>query len=820
MKKIWNKIYVHIIAIILFLLVSLLYLSPILDGKMIQQMDVTKARGMQKELKDYYAETGETALWTNSMFGGMPAYQIVVLGASKNNIYEHVGKFLRMNLPRNSMDILFIYMIGFYILLIVMGVNPWLSMIGAFAFAFSSYNIIIIGAGHVNKAFVIGLMPLVLGGVIMAYRQKYIVGFILTTLGLGINIYFNHLQMTYYMLIMIFIYAIIQLVNDIREKQITKFVKASMILSAAIVLAVLPNITSLLTTYEYSRETTRGGSELSIDGETQETGLDTEYALAWSYGKLETFTLLIPDFMGGASSGSLTKDSKTYQALVNNNVPRNQAEQFINQVPTYWGDQLFTAGPTYFGAVIVFLFIAGLFLVKSKIKWWLFASVVVSIILGWGSNFMELSEFFLDYVPFYNKFRAVSSILVVASIAFPFLGFLMIKELLNPDIKKQEKQKSINYSLYLTGGIALFFALLGGFLFDFESTTDAQMISSGYPEWLINALQADRASLLTMDAFRSLVFIILTFVICWALINNKIKFTYFLLLLALFVFIDLWSVDKRYLNNKNFAEARMVAELQPTQADIQILQDKDLHFRVFNLTQSPFQETYTSYFHKSIGGYHGAKLRRYQDLIEWHLSRQNVDVMNMLNTKYFIVPGANNQPVVQRNPAALGNAWFVNSVRIVENANQEIEALNDFNPATTAIVDERFADMINGIDFSSTDTTSNTYIELTEYKPDYLAYKSNSDNEGLVVFSEIYYNNKKGWQAYIDDEAVPHLRVNYVLRALRVPPGEHTITFKFEPQSFYAGQRISLISSIIASLIILGLIVWVLIKKSKSTMPN
>lgn len=819
MKKIWNKIYVHIIAIILFLLISLLYLSPILDGKMIQQFDVTKARGMQKELKDYYDETGETALWTNSMFSGMPAYQIVVLGASKNNIYEHIGKFLRMNLPRNSMDILFIYMIGFYILLIVMGVNPWLSMIGAFAFAFSSYNIIIIGAGHVNKAFVIGLMPLVLGGVILTYRRKYIVGFILTVLGLGINIYFNHLQMTYYLLIMILIYAIIQLINDFRKKQIAKFIQASMVLLAAAVLAVLPNITNLITTYEYSRETTRGGTELTTEDKTQETGLDTDYALEWSYGKLETFTLLIPDFMGGASSGSLSKDSKTYQALVNNNVPRNQAEQFINQVPTYWGDQLFTAGPTYFGAVIIFLFIAGIFLVRSRIKWWLFASAIVSIILAWGSNFMELSEFFLDHVPFYNKFRAVSSILVVASIAFPFLGFLMIKELLNPDIKKQEKQKSINYSLYITGGIALFFALLGGLLFDFESTSDAQMISSGYPEWLINAIQADRASLLTMDSLRSLVFIVLTFALCWTLISNKIKFTYFALLLALFIFIDLWSVDKRYLNDMDFIESRKAVELQPTQADIQILQDKDPHFRVFNITQSPFQETYTSYFHKSIGGYHGAKLRRYQDLIEWHLSRQNIDVMNMLNTKYFIVPGANNQPVVQRNPDALGNAWYVDSVRIVEDANQEIEALNNFNPASVAIVDIRFADMVTGIDFSNAEST-NRYIELTEYKPDYLSYKSNSESEGLAVFSEIYYNNKKGWQAYINGEAVPHFRVNYVLRALRVPPGEHTITFKFEPKTFYAGQRISLISSIIASLIIVGLIVWVLIKKSKSTIPD
>lgn len=824
MKSVLKKTYPHLIAVILFLIIPLIYFTPVLEGKKIQQLDVIKAQGMQQELKEYYEETGETALWTNSMFGGMPSYQIIVLGASKNNIFERIYDFVKFTLPNYSVDIVFLYLIGFYVFLVLVGVNPWLSIAGAFAFAFSSYNFIIIEAGHVNKAFAIALMPPIVGGVIAAYRGKYFTGFIATMIALGAHISFGHLQMTYYLLITLAIYAILKLVNDIRNRRIHQFITATAILLGAAILAILPNTTRLWTTWEYSQETIRGGSDLASAG-PEATGLDKEYAMAWSYGTWETFTLLIPNFHGGASSGSLSENSNTYKALLSNGVPAEQARQFIQQVPTYWGDQPFTAGPTYFGAIIVFLFIVGLFLIKGNVKWWALTATLLSILLAWGENFIgfgnPFTNLFFEYVPFYNKFRAVASILVIASVTVPALAFLCAKQLLDKNINKREKQKALNYGLYIAGGLSLFFILFGGMLFDFESASDAQLLQGGYPEWLVNALQKDRAGLLRADAFRSLIFILLGFASLWALINQKMKNSYAIAILALLVLIDLWAVDKRYLNNDDFKPARRALQIEPTQANLQILKDRDSSYRVFNLTANPFTESYTSYFHQSIGGYHGAKLSRYQDLIERHLSQRNMDVLNMLNTRYFIVPGENNQPAVRRNPDALGNAWFVDSVRIVEDANAEIEALNDFDPRTTAVVDRRFEDYISDRlgDMTPGEASSDSIV-LSDYRPDRLTYKSSSAGDRLAVFSEIYYNDEKGWNAFIDGKPVPHIRVNYVLRALAVPAGEHTIEFRFEPRSFYTGQTISLIGSILAGLSIIGFIFVKARRASKPAVPD
>ncbi len=789
----FKKLIPYVVAVVLFVILSLAYMSPVLEGKKLSQGDIVRHKGMSKEVVDFRAETGEEALWTNSMFGGMPAYQISV--KYKANLVQYFDKIMRLGLPRPA-DMVFLYMIGFFILLVVLRVNPWLSIAGAIAFGFSSYFLIILEAGHNSKAHAIGYMAPVIAGFILAYRGKYLAGGILTMLFLALQIRAGHPQMTYYLMMLMLLFGIAELVGALRNKQMIHFAKSSAVILVAVVIAVLTHTTNLWATWEYGKATIRGKSELTSQKENRTTGLDKDYATAWSYGVAETGTLIIPNFHGGSSMGTLSTNSETYKLLLENNIPRKQAEAFIGGAPTYWGTQPFTSGPVYIGSIVIFLFVFGLFVIKGPMKWWLLAGTILSILLSWGKNFMPLTEFFLDYFPGYNKFRAVSMTLVIAELTMPILAFLALNEIFKKEIDKQKLIKTLQYSFYIVGGFLMIFVLLPGAFFNFSSASDAQL-----PEWLIQTMIDDRKSLLRMDALRSLFFILLTASVMWFFLKGKLKITYVFVLLIVLVLIDMWPIDRRYLNNDNFvAERKMDQPFNKTAADEFILKDVDPNFRVLNLTADPFKDAATSYYHKSIGGYHGAKLRRYQELYDSQIQQKfNMNVLNMLNTKYIIQPDKNKKPSAQINMAVLGNAWFVEDYHFVNNADEELEALNDFDPRKLAIIDKRFSDQLNGFTPS---LDSAALIKLTEYKPNELKYQTNTTKDQLLVFSEIYYD--KGWNAYVDGVLTPHFRANYVLRAMILPTGKHLLEFKFEPIVYKVGEKISFASSLLLIIMVLG----------------
>ncbi len=788
----------HITAIIIFLTISLAYFSPVLEGKVLRQHDNIQYRGMSKEIVDFRVKYHKEPLWTNSMFGGMPAYLVSMVYSS--NLFRYVDKYVSLTL-HPPVQYLFLTLLGFYFLLVVgFRVNPWLSIAGAIVFAFSSYFFIILAAGHNTKAHAIAYMAPVLTGIVLSFRGKILWGGVLTGVFLALQMTANHPQITYYTLFIVLIFGLAYLIQAIKEKTLPQFFKTVGVLSLALVLAIGVNITSLLLVNEYGKVSIRGESELTNDQGNKTSGLDKDYILNdYSYGIDETMNLFIPNFKGGASSGFDTK-SQTYKELKAANV--QGAKQIVQHSPlAYWGTQRFTSGLVYVGAAIIFLFVLGLFLVRGPVKWWLAGAVVFSIFLAWGKNFMFLSDFFIHYIPGYNKFRTVSMILVIAEFAIPLLGILVVRDIFDGKISKEAVLKGLKYSLYIVGGIALFFTVFPGMLFDFSAPIDEQLRSSGWPDQLLQSVRDDRKHLLQADAFRSLVFVLLTAGLIAGLIFGKIKKNWFVLGLVIIFLADMWPVNRRYLNNDNFTTKREVKDpFKPSTADLQILQDKDPDFRVLNLTVNTFNDASTSWFHKSIGGYHGAKIRRYQDLITQHISKNNLNVLNMLNTKYIIVPGDKKQPVARQNPSALGNAWFVNKFRIVENPDEEIGALTDFDPSQEAIVDKRFEEYLQGLN-PGIDSASS--ISLISYLPNDLIYESSTTKEGLAVFSEIYY--KEGWKAFIDGKETPYIRVNYVLRALRIPAGEHKIEFKFHPQLYYTGQKISLASSIILLLLFFGL---------------
>ena len=777
-----KKIGPHLMVLLLFMSISFVYFSPLLEGKMLDMHDIKQWQGMSKEVVDFHEKTGENALWTNSMFSGMPAYQIATW--SDANLIQYVVKVITLGMPRPA-SLLFLYLLGFYILLLSLKVDYRLAAVGAIAFAFSSYFFIIIQAGHMTKAHAIAYVPMVVAAVLYTYRGKMLLGGVLTALTVALEIYANHLQITYYLVLMLLIIGLVQFVKDLKAKNLVDFAKRTGVLLVAALLASGTAFTNLATTMEYGKDSTRGKSELSDNLDNKTSGLDKDYATQWSYGIAETFTLLIPNFHGGASQGELTTESETYQAI--KSTPN--AKQLIKQLPLYWGDQPGVGGPTYAGSIVIFLFILGLFFVKSEMRIWLVMATIMSIMLAWGKNFMGLTELFLDYFPGYNKFRAVSMILVIAEFTIPLLGFVALNKFLSSDKLENEKEKTLKLAFYIVGGITLLFALIPSLFFDFVGGQDASLEKNGWP---IDALQSDRAGLLSADAWRSFIFIALTFGTLWLFLKNQLQSKYVIFIVGVLVLSDMWTVNKRYLNNDNFASKRKVEKpYQTSQADQQILNDKDPNFRVFNQTVSTFNDASTSYFHKSIGGYHGAKLKRYQELIENHIAKGNMAVLNMLNTKYFI----SQQGQVQQNPGAMGNAWFVNNVNIVANADAEIAALNGFNPDSTAIVDVRFSEqIIDNLD------NSNTAITLEEYKPNFLKYTSSSTKDGIAIFSEIYYD--KGWNAYIDGKLKPHFRANYVLRGMQIPAGNHLVEFKFEPSTYKTGEIVALVSSAILLLLL------------------
>ena len=772
----------HFIVLLIFVAISFIYFSPLIEGKMLEMHDIKQWQGMSKEITDFRNETGEEALWTNSMFSGMPAYQIAA--RSNGNLIQYVAKIITFGMPRPA-NLLFLYLLGFYILLLSLKIDYRLSAIGAIAFAFSSYFFIIIQAGHMTKAQAIAYLPMVVAAVLYTYRGKMFLGGLLTALTVALQLYANHLQITYYLVLILLLIGLVQLIKDIQANNLVDFLKRTGVLILAALLASGTSFTRLATTMEYGKDSTRGKSELTDNIDNKTTGLDKDYATQWSYGITESFTLLIPNFYGGASQGSLSENSETYQAIKRS----PNAKKLIKQLPLYWGDQPIVSGPTYAGSIVIFLFFLGLFFVKSKMRIWLIIATILSLMLAWGKNFMPLTDFFLDYFPGYNKFRAVSMILIIAEFTIPLLGFLALNKFLVSKHSELEKKKPLQLAFYLSGGLCIFFALFASLLFDFVGLQDINLEKNGWP---IDALQSDRANLLKTDAWRSFIFITLTFSLLWLFIKNKIQSKYVILSIGVLILLDMWTVNKRYLNNDHFARKSKVEKpYNKTQADQQILRDTDPNYRVFNSSVSTFNDASTSYFHKSIGGYHGAKLKRYQELIERHISMGNQAVINMLNTRYII----NRNGQVQKNSAALGNAWFVSKINFVENADEEINALSGFDPKSTAVIDKRFSDQIINVLDSNTGN-----INLLEYRPNYLKYNSESVNEGIAIFSEIYYD--KGWNAYIDGEKKSHFRANYVLRGMKIPSGNHIVEFKFEPLTYKIGETVSLTSSIILLLLL------------------
>ena len=778
----------HILVLLLFVAISFIYFSPVLEGKMLDQHDIKTYKGMSKEIKDFRDNTGNEALWTNSMFSGMPAYQISV--KYKKNLIQYVDKVLTLNLPR-PVNLLFLYLVGFYILLLTLKIDYRIAFIGAIAFAFSSYFFIIIQAGHMSKAHAIAYFPMVVASVLYTYRGRVLLGGALTALTVALEIYTNHFQITYYLVLVLLIIALFQLYKDIKKNNLPDFFKRSTILILAAILAAGTSFTRLKTTSDYGKESTRGKSELTSNIDNKTKGLDKDYATQWSYGIAESMTLLIPNFYGGSSSSSVLSldDSKTIDFLkkFKNKKLANSLAQYKSS--SYWGDQPIVSGPTYAGAIVVFLFILGLLFIKSELRIWLLLATIMSLMLAWGKNFMPLTDFFLDYFPAYNKFRAVSMILIIAEFTIPLLGFIALDKFLSSSVDVKEKRNPLKLAFYITAGITLIFALFPSVFLDFLSEKDLNPIASGIvtPDGFLDALALDRSSLLSSDAWRSFIFIGLTFGLLMLYLKRTIKARYVILLIGVLVVCDMWNIDKRYLNEDNFVrKSKIKIPYKPTQADNFILSDKDPNFRVFNTSVSTFNDASTSYFHKSIGGYHGAKLKRYQELIEFHISKGNMDVLNMLNTKYFI--SRDGKP--QLNSLALGNAWFVNNINLVKNADDEIAALKEFDPINTAVIDTRFSNYI-------IDSLNNfsSIIKLDTYKPNYLKYSSESLNDGIAIFSEIYYKN--GWNAYIDGVKTDYFRANYVLRALKIPSGKHTIEFKFEPSVYSTGENISLASSLI-----------------------
>ncbi|MFT2009160.1 YfhO family protein [Pontibacter sp. 13R65] len=785
----------HAIAILIFFILTAVYFSPVLfDDKSVAQHDILQSKGGSKEIQDYRARTGEETLWTNSMFGGMPSYLINTHYTGDLSGYIH--KILTFDMPAMAANI-FITLLCAYILMVMLGLNVWLSVVGAIAFAFTSYNIIILEAGHNTKSLTIAYIPMVLGGMLYALRRNLWIGAAVFALGLTLNIHFNHLQMTYYMLLMVLVFIVVEIVYAIKEGTIVDLVKRGLVLGVATLLAVGVNFGRLYTTAEYSQHSIRGKSELSVanSGDKTSSGLDREYAFNWSYGVSETMTLLIPNFYGGSSSSSLDSDSETYQAFTRMGVPPGQAAQIVQQgMPMYWGAQPMTSGPVYVGAIICFLFVLGLFIVNTRARIWLLTATLLSFMLAWGKNFEAFNYLMFDYFPGYNKFRAVSSALVIAQITIPLLGMLALYKVFRDKDVVRDLDRKVLYAVGITAGICLLVWLLAG-TFGFVGTVDQQLLQAQYP---VDAIRADRESLMRSDAFRSMAFILLAAALLYFYLKNKITATLAIAGVGVLVLVDLWSVDKRYLNEADFQKRAVENYFQPTQADKMILQDKDPHYRVFYLP-NPFNDARTSWFHKSVGGYHGAKMRRYQDVIDRHISQNNLDVLRMLNTRYVIT--GNEQQPVQRLPGALGNAWFVEKVEKVNNPDEEIEALNGLDASMTAIVDvSKFE--VPQTEFNSEGST----IKLTEYEPNYLKYEANAAEAGFAVFSEIYYAD--GWKAFIDGNPVEHVRANYILRAMPVSAGKHTIEFRFEPRSYEVGNAVSLISSFLLLIILVSAAIY------------
>ena len=786
----------HLFVVGLFVVISMMYFNPLLSGKKLYQGDITNYKGMSKEIVDFRKDhNGEEPYWTNSMFGGMPAYQISVL--YNNDLVKKVDSLIRF-LPHPA-GYLFLFFASFYFMMVLLG-NDWrISLLGAIAFGLSTYFLVILEAGHNSKAHAIAYFPMVTAGILLAFKGKWIKGGLITALFMALEINANHFQMTYYLGLLILILGIIYLKKAISEKTLSKYFKTISVLIIAVIIAFGANATRLLTTYEYTKYSTRGQSELTIDqAETNKTGgLNKDYITQWSYGILESFNLMIPNFMGGASGEKLADDSNLALELAHKNVPPQQIKQIISQAPTYWGSQPFTSGPAYIGAIVVFLFVLGLFMVDGKIKWWLLSGTVLSLTLSWGQNMMWLTDIMLDYFPFYNKFRAVASIQVILEFTAPLLAILTIKEWFFGEKTPESKFKYLKYSFLATGGLSLIFIIIGPSILSFAGSNDTQYAQMGFP---MQAIIDDRISMMRSDSFRTFVLIAIAAFVLFMNMKKKLSVNISTAILIVIMIFDLGGVDKRYLNDDSFVSKRKVDKPFPlTQEDKEILKDKSI-YRVYNASVNTMSNSSTSYYHQSVGGYHGAKLKRYQELWDMQVSKNNNEVLNMLNVKYYIVPNQGRNQV-SINPMSNGNAWFVSNYKTVNNADEEMQALTGLNTKTSAVIDTRFSENLKS---DKLVLGEDAQIELTHYQANEIRYKSKNSNDGLAMFSEIYY--PKGWIATIDGKNVEISQANFVLRSLWVPKGEHEIVFKFRPQVIATGDKIMLGSNILLfGLIILGI---------------
>lgn len=790
----------HIAALLLFILLAVVNFIPVVEGRELVAHDTDSWRSMAQETIEYNESHDDVTLWTNSMFGGMPNYQISM--KQPYNVLQYVESVI-LAFPRPISNLI-LYLIGFYILFLAMGMKPWQALIGSIGLSFASYNFIIIAAGHNSKAITIAYVAPLIGSVFLAFRKKRILGGLLVALFLSLAIRANHIQILYYVAIMLLIFGIVELVYSILENKFVSFLKTVGVMLVALIVALGMNATALITTYEYSQYTMRGKSNgLTEDTSSSQQGLNKDYITQWSYGVDETMTLLIPNFKGGASGGELSEKSETAKYLQNLGVPDRQVKEIIKQMPLYWGTQPGTSGPVYFGAIVMFLFVLSLFVVDKRLKWWLIPVIILTTMLSWGKNFMPLTDFFIDYFPMYNKFRTVSMILVVTNIAVGVMAFMALKELYEGQVDKLKFQKQILISAAITGGIALLFALIPSLAGSFVSGQDMQF--QGDFAFLKDTLPLDRMAMLRADAARSLMFIVIAAFILWLYSKNYLKKGVSIALIGFFILLDLAPVAKRYLNEDNFSAPRPKQLVQKGPADEFILQDQS-QFRVLDLSVNIFNDASPSFYHKNIGGYHAAKLRRYQELINMQLEREigtlatagsveelieimeGLNILNMLNLKYIIF-NKQAQPIL--NPYQNGNAWFVEKINIVKDANEEMRMLGEIDTKKELVVDQAVSSILP----SEILPDSTASIELISYKPNHLVYNVSCNSDQVAVFSEIFYD--KGWIATIDGEEVPYTRVNYLLRGMPLKAGKYELEFKFEPKSYSQGNLIAIISSII-----------------------
>ncbi len=794
MKRL-ERIYPHAISVFGFILISLLYFYPVLQGKKIAQSDIAQYTGMAKEQNDFRATENEEPYWTNSAFGGMPTYQ---LGA--NYPHEYINKLdatLRF-LPRPA-DYLFLYFLSFYVLLLVLKVDPLKAFFGALAFGFSTYLIIILGVGHNAKAHAIAYMPLVVAGVLLVFQRRFLVGGLLTMIAAALELNANHFQMTYYLLFLILIISVYYIYNYVKEKDFKTLLYSLGVFAIAGILAIGANATNLLATAEYAKYSTRNKSELtySPDGSksVSDNAMSHEYITEYSYGIAESFNLISPRIFGGSNGENIGTNTNMYEFLIGKSVLEDQAKDFVSSMPAYWGDQPIVAAPAYIGAVVFFLCLLALFMDKRKIKYIFVAGALVSLVLSWGKNFPILTDFFIDFVPMYNKFRAVSSIQVVLELCIPVLAIMGLQSFF-----KEEKDQQLK-GLYTSGGVfigIIAFLLVIKSQFNFSGGSDAYFLQNYGPEF-VDALKEDRKSLYSADLLRSGFLVLAAFGILWFFIKNKLAKNTAIILVGFIMISDLFFIDKNYLNAKNFVNPSDVdVPFQPTASDLEILRDTT-HYRVFEVDGN-MSNARTSYFHQSIGGYSAVKPRRMQQLFDYQIAKNNTEVLNMLNTKYIIQTDSTGAAFPTSNPNANGNAWFVQKVKFVNSSDEEMKALDSLDTKNGAIVNQKeFGTQLNNTSFVRDSLAT---ITMNSYKPNHLKYTSNNPNSGLAVFSEMYYAD--GWNAFIDGEKANYFRADYALRAMEIPSGKHSVEFKFEPQVVKTGSTIALISSVLMLFLLIG----------------